>query len=216
MKNLFFLPIILFFSISISGQDDNLKKSFKHEIGINISTLVDNIIFPNESYNFLPDDYFLTYKYHMEKFAIRTRIGGHQRSYNKENAINQNPSNRKGNSSEFNIALGIEKKSTFKNKWTYHYGIESIYHYNYFLHTNVGSTNGENPEIRDTKIGFGFGAILGFNYSIRPWISIGSESTFRFLSSAITSKYVFIDSINNIEGSSKETNSKFILSLIHI
>ncbi len=211
MKNLVLISAILFLSNSLLGQTENSKKKFNHEIGINITNLIDKIIVLSDQYSSLPDDYFLIYKYHLENFSFRARMGGYFNSYNRENSLNQNPTNRKGKNSEFNIALGIERRSKFNSKWSYNYGLESIYHHNYWLRTNVG-TGGENPEIKDTTIDMGFGVLLGFNYSIKSWLSIGSESTFRFLSSTITSKYEYMDTSNNEEGSRKKTDSSFIPS----
>jgi len=208
MKNLFLTLAILFISTFIYAQDEISNKAYNHELGINITSVIENIFRPTQ-YSYFPDEYFLTYKYHTKKISLRTRIGGKKRSYDRENAISQNQSNRKGNNSEFNIAIGIEKRGEFKNKWFYNYGIESIYHYNYSLRTNVG-TNGENPEIHDKRTDMGFGVFLGFNYTIQPWISIGSEATYQFLSSSSNYKYEYMDTSKNEDGFGKETNFNFI------
>ena len=63
-------------------------------------------------------------------------------------------------------------------------------HYGYSLRTNSGM-QGEYPEITEKRTSYGAILLLGIEYRIKPWLSIGSETSLQFVKFKYSKSFEF-------------------------
>lgn len=193
MKKVITTTILLLLLFSLKGQN---TRTTNHEIGINITDVIEILLPGNGELGNQVNQYFLLYKYNLKKFSIRARVGGNISNFSKEvEDINISTSNRMSELRDLRIAIGLEKSTKFKTKWSCNYGFETLIGYKYQLSTNIG-IQGENPEVVNQSFRYGLNLLLGIKYNIKPWLSIGSESSLQFIKEVSSREFNF-DSENN-------------------
>lgn len=175
-----------FFSQNLYAQDgDMMKKETYHELGINVTTFINEFVSLNNNDADL-GDYMVTYKYHFGQTALRFGLGGRLTQLNEDNV---GGATRKTNNSQFDIRVGYEWKKPITKKWAFYTGIDAIASSD----RDVSIANSSVDEVTSTQstTSFGGGPILGIQFFINSHISLGTEGSFYYRYSIISEKSEF-------------------------
>ncbi len=171
-------------SIKTFSQSDTIQKQHRHELGADITGLLNQFFNLNNSNNndFLPSPtYFITYRYHLKKTNIRLGIGG---TYfkNSVSGYKVNDENKVfyNTQTNFSLRIGYEFVSELSKKWQAFYGLDfrpSISNnYVQAQFSNAGYINGYQTE----STTYGFAPLLGFRYRLNDRVSITTEPSFSY------------------------------------
>lgn len=211
MKNKILLLVILstfLFYTDSNGQDE--KKVYKFEIGVETSNLID-LIFPRtgEFYNPPKFDYFLNMKYHLNKYSLRLRFGGQSNTNYRDNNHPTNQRTEESKTSNFNIALGLDKGYHPREKISINFGAESVLHFDNYTHFRDPSQNWAVNQ-KTKGILYGVNLIGGIQFRLRTWLSIGSEASARYYIEKFKTSYEYDNSIDNYESNTNQDGFRFL------
>jgi Outer membrane protein beta-barrel domain len=199
MKKIILITLLLL-SISSYSQTDSLNKKYRHELGADITGLLSQFFYTNNSnyYSKIPL-YFVTYRYHLKKSNLRFGIGG---TYNKQSIngykINGEDKVFYNSQTNFSVRLGYEFVSELSKKWQAFYGIDFrptiINADNQAQYSNGGYING----YKSKSTVYGFAPLLGFRFRINDRVSITTEASFSYNIEKKLSQKTYISLDNNV------------------
>lgn len=176
-KQFLFLFVLIFAQSKVFCQVHNAPFQNKHEIGIDASEIV-NRLFRSGNSPF-ENEYFVNYKYHMEKLSFRLRLSGALLAIDRERERIDSETEDLANRQSLALATGVERQLAFKGRWRANYGIEALYHVS--NSTNKSSNSfGNTTKSRDRYHTVGTNLIVGLQYKISSWLSIASEASYTY------------------------------------
>ena len=208
-KILLFLALFSFFlNVNSNGQDKINVDKF--EVGVEVSNIID-LIFPRtgEFYRAPQLDYFMNMKYHLDKYSLRFRFGGQSNTNQRDNNHPTNQRLIESKTSNFNFAIGLEKRYHAREKISVNFGVESILH---FYNSSTFSDPSQSwPDNKKTKgILYGGNLIGGIQFHIKPWLSIGSEASLKYSIEKFKTAHEFDIVIDNYESNTKDNKFGFL------
>ncbi len=161
MRPLFYLSVAVFFAlpVSLAAQDTDEPKIYRNEIGTDVTSLINQILFVNATDNYQGYEpiYYLTYKRILDKFNLRLGIGGNSIStYNPRESLPDKID--ASTDTDIDYRIGIEKAVELTKRWSFYYGLD-------FRHTISKS----HDDHRGTKQGWGWGENShGYTFAFAP------------------------------------------------
>lgn len=209
------LLIINFFLLLLNPLVSQNDSSFhKFEIGIDASSLIDRIIpHSGEFYSTPRYDYYLNLKYHLDKCSFRIRFGG--KSNKRTNESNFSVSAGSGQSADeyltsyYNFAFGLDKRFYLKEKISINLGTELMLHFFNRYHHRV-FISGDFQDQKTKSISYGTNLIGGFQFYIKPWLSIGSEASITYYKSETKNSNEYTATVDNNNSIYKESDFDFL------
>lgn len=189
LKKLLFLLLL---PVSLVAQDTPDAKNFKHEIGINATQLIKQLIsFSNSNPPTLP--YTLTYKYISGKKAFRFGIGasiardkGESKPLNTPNQF-YGPVPTYFNETIADIRIGYEIQIPIEKRFVGYFGFDIITaldrekSFSVTVNDNLPSFYSYNQTtVNNSTFGIGGGPVAGFQFMINKRISVFTESPLYF------------------------------------
>lgn len=205
MKKVITLTLILNVTLFLHAQTDTLFKGktlrIQGQIGVNITSFVKQFLVLNNTAvtQNSPFDvnakFLMGFKY-VPSVLIGPRAGfGYSTSHNYSNNDLQN-NERSSDDNARSLRLGLELQQILSKRWILCYGIDYI---NSTTSTSTVTTstinNGFPPvttftrtEIQSSSKSTGGGPILGVQFNLNRWVSLGTETSFYYLESKGGSK----------------------------
>lgn len=145
------------------------KKTFKHQIGTDISSLVKNLIDPNLSSEIIfSPDYILTFKSIQNNRAFRAGIGGEINRIvsddNRDDKVTQN---------SLRLRMGFEKQKVISDRWLYTMGMDVK-----FSTSRVKDESGSSFDADSNSKSFGLAPLLGIQFKLTPHLYLQTEASF--------------------------------------
>lgn len=184
MKKTILLTLV-FATTFLYSQSDSIYKKYRHELGADITGLLEqffNLNYSNGMYYTPPvPTYLVTYRYYIKKSNIRFGVGG---NYNKSSVpgytINGQEKTFYNTSNQFSFRLGYEFVNELSKKWQAFYGLDFRPSFanttNETWFSNVGYLNGY---INKTTT-YGLAPLLGFRFRINNRVSLTTETSFTY------------------------------------
>ncbi len=171
MKNLFFLFILLF-ATAAKVQEQAVEKSrFRHEIGVNTTLLLKQIInFSDTKIAISP--YAFTYKMLKNNKGLRFGVGMNLNSINeKQTTFADNKTNLNQNA---NVRLGFEIQRMVNQKWNAWVGFDAVA--SYTNNSNIVDSGFDRVSIGNRTKGAGLAFALGAEWRFNKHFSIATEA----------------------------------------
>lgn len=173
MKSLITL-VLLFFAISPAvAQNTPITSTNNHEVGIDISPFLQRFVSGNSSSGSNTIPFYLMYRYHFDRWAIRAGIGGSFR--NNESIVNDTMDSKSENSI-FNFRLGVEGKIDIYRRWQFFYGVDLYTYTSKSLNQYYFSVDNFNKNLNSEK-GWGAAPLMGLRFKISDRISVTTETS---------------------------------------
>ncbi len=171
MKNLFFLLILLFASTAKAQEKAVEKPKIHHEIGVNTTLLLKQIInFGDTKIAISP--YAFTYKMLKNNKGLRFGIGMNLSSINERQlTFADNKTNLNQNA---NLRLGFEMQRAINSKWNTWVGFDAVA--NYTNNTNINDSGFDRVSIGNRTKGAGMAIALGAEWRFNKHFSIATEA----------------------------------------
>ncbi len=168
------LLFLIILSINYSGfsQNQPITSDNKHEIGFDITLLLDNTIFKTRL-NY-PNLYQLMYRYHFNKWDIRSGIGV---NYGAGKSLTNDTSSIDSENKFFAFRAGVEGKLDFYKRWQFFYGIDLLTRTTIYSSTDKFSSINK-TEYFDKYQRYGVAPLLGLRFKLNKRISFTTESNF--------------------------------------
>ncbi len=204
MKKPILLLITLLFCfshLSVAQTDEEENERF-HEIGINVTTFINEFISLNNNDADL-GDYMMTYKYHMGRNAIRFGLGGRFSQIDEP----VGGGNRVTKENKFDVRLGYEWNQSISKKWSFYYGLDIVGGNSSSV---TVATNSDEITTTEKFTYFGGGPMMGIQFFINSHISLSTESSLYYRYEQETSKVDFsIDTGSNSDVTSTNNLADF-------
>lgn len=185
MKKLL-ITLILLSGLKTFSQSDSLKRTYRHELGADITGLLNQFLNfgsanTNTNYYTPLPTYYLTYRYLLEKTSVRFGVGG---NYSK-NSISDYQIDGKdkvfyNTYTNVSVRIGYEFVSELSKRWQAFYGLDfrpSIFSQdNPASYSNGGYING----FKNASTTLGFAPLLGFRLRLNNRVSITTEASFSY------------------------------------
>ncbi|MFK7774484.1 MAG: hypothetical protein AB8F94_20240 [Saprospiraceae bacterium] len=168
MKKLSSLICLIFLSVIVWGQSDEVEKSsesFKYEIGTDISPLFKSLLKP-KSISFFNTPYVFTFKSIKNNQAFRFGIGGER----KQEFSNDN-SDDKILQRSLRVRIGFEKHRKVSERWQINTGVDLKF-------SNFKFDNNNNNNFNNTSKFFGVSPLLGIQFQLTPHLFLQTEASF--------------------------------------
>lgn len=172
MKKLILSAIILTAAFNLSAQKEPIQQTNHHEIGIDASSFLAQILPGNGGYQNTP--FFLMYRYHFPKSALRFGIGGYA---TKDDAITNDTASSLYQRSGLFLRVGYERKTDFGKHWQFFYGLDARFQFYNLENSNDYS---QSLSLRYTQESsyYGVAPLMGFRFKINERISVTTEASF--------------------------------------
>jgi hypothetical protein len=158
----------LLFTCCLFGQDDeDKKKSFKNELGLNVTSLLADLLGNNNRTD--AGEYLLTYKRVSGNKAFRLGLTANF-SINKENSFRFNNTLTNQN---FQLRLGKEWRQNLSANFQYYFGGDALLGLK-TEESNATITGGTITQ-KDKITSLGIGPVLGFQFALLDRLLIGTE-----------------------------------------
>jgi hypothetical protein len=170
MKKLASLICLIFLSVILWGQSDEVEKSnqsFQHQIGTDISPLFRNLFKPNAN-SFLDAPYIFILKSIKNNRAFRFGIG----TDIKKEVSNDNSDGELLQSS-LRVRMGFEKQKQVSKRWQINSGFDLKFATSKFDDSNNNSFNNDSKS-------FGVSPLLGIQFQLTPHLFLQTEAAFNF------------------------------------
>lgn len=204
MKQFLLGVVLSLCTTTFYAQDADQPAFLKHEIGLNMTSFVENIIsFSGSIENTSP--YLLTYKYHFPKHALRFGIGGAYSTSSLD--VDNDPIDTRNIDADLSFRLGIERQYVLNPRWVTYLGGDLVY---FFDQIKATADSDFDKVVTNRTVGsYGGGLVLGAQFNITPRLNISTESSihifYREENEKITSEE-FPDLFNE---STKKTDTAF-------
>ena len=163
---LWFSTIYLNAQVQVGGND-----KYYHEFGVNISSIIDRVLIIDQDSSLGLNTHYLTYKLHLNKFAIRSGFGLKLNKFQDKNKefidiITYD-------SRSFTGRLGLERRLVLSNRWVSYFGIDGLFGYSGSKH--IIDSGFDRVITSRIKNDFGAGLSFGFQYNILKRLSLVIE-----------------------------------------
>ncbi len=198
MKNLFTICLCLFIGLStIKAQEVEKTQTFKHEVGLDMTDLMRQFLFSNNSFfpvtQNVTESYTLSYRLmYKDKVNLRLGVGGYFN--NGERTLDTINFDIGGTALRYRI--GIDKIQPIKGRWEAYYGIDFFQELG---KTNSTYTSTNNNYIRksvDNQTRSGISPLVGirFRFNERIGLQTSLNAEFYQYSDTNTTTYEVLDS----------------------
>lgn len=194
--------VLLIFTVlapSLHAQEAKTYPFTKHQLGINSTTLLQQILSFGKELDESPAP-FVQYKMYLGSIGLRAGFAGDYNTANEDDGFSDEKS------WFYEARLGAEMRTNLSQRWKLFYGFEGLFRNQ---ETTVKTSDGfATVTNKDTRLDFGGGPIAGLQFEISKHFSIYTEAGlyFRDLS--------FVSRVNNdiFQGNNlkSETNSEQI------
>lgn len=197
MKKSILLLITLLFTLTNilnaqTSQKDQPGKQKFHELGINVTTFINEFVSLNNNDADL-GNYMVTYKYHIGKNAFRFGLGGRFSQLDEP----VGGGNRVTKENKFDLRAGYEWNKPISKRWSFYYGLDAIAGNNQSVTVAV---NSDEVTTTDKSTYFGGGGLIGVQFFINSHISIATESSLYYQHEMTITKADFrLDPSSNFE-----------------
>ncbi len=184
-KYVLLLLMALYLGQPCLAQNQPITSTNRHEIGFDITTLLDYTIFKS-TLNY-PKLYQVMYRYHFTKWDIRSGIGV---NFGEGERLTNDTSQLISNNNYFAFRAGVEGKIDFKKRWQFFYGFDVI------TRRTVSTSALINSSLYDTEYvdkltRYGVAPLLGLRFKINKRVSITTESNFAVYYFDNEQKYIY-------------------------
>lgn len=170
---IFMLPFLL------TAQESGKPKTYRNEVGVDVTSLIDQFFFLNTSNNYgeYRPFYLVTYKRLMKQYSFRLGLGGKS---NATKSPDEELPDRVDNSSYgyMDFRIGLEKNIEFSKRWYLHYGFDFM-HSIYKRHADRSFSSGGwafGADIREQRLALAPTVIIEFKINQR--LSLQMETNF--------------------------------------
>lgn len=167
MKKRFITIGIICFGFAFGYSQNRAFYGKKHEIGVNVTGLISNVLSLNQNQNELTP-YVVAYRLHQKKFSIRFDLNS---VYQSNNIFDINGTFREGSTSNTQLRAGYEKIIVLNKKFAFGYGLDLLGSY--------GNSDSfvSGFFIDRTIVSFGGGPAIRMNFKLSERIVLSTEST---------------------------------------
>lgn len=179
MKNILLIFTLSLLTInSIFAQADSSAKRFRHEFGIDVSSILGDGLVPNafgfstvESYA-----YPLSYRFYTPWANLRVGAGiASAKEVYSSYFSNNGLDTLEGNDMVLNSRVGLEKMHHISKRWAFFYGLDYEYtRYNDFRESKSVSQGFETDWVSESRR-HGFSPLLGFRINFNDRIGLQTE-----------------------------------------
>lgn len=177
MKTISTICILCLFSITIFAQETDEVKPFRHEIGIDVSSILGGVLVES-AFGFTtvePYKFPLNYRLYTPILNFRTAIGISSASEVYSTIYVDGLDTLEGNDIILNARIGIEKMHQIGSRWSFYYGIDYEYsHLNDFRQTKSIS-RGYQTDWTVSGQRHGIAPMLGFRLEFNDRIGLQTE-----------------------------------------
>ncbi len=207
-KILFLLFVSLIFAGQIAAQDDDYTKTsqLKHEIGINATAFVKQILsFGDTATASNNSPYLITYKM-ITNSSIALRFGFGGRYNRQKESFEGFEDSAVLTNSAFDVRIGAEWQKSIAKRWKTSIGLDFIT--NSILEKRVIDTGFDVVTFEEKSFSLGGGPVLGIYFNINDKISLYTEGAAYFTSgeSASTQDFKNFPEFNLEEDNITETD----------
>lgn len=215
MKRIGLVAVFLaFFSVSSGQEIDSVNLiSHRNELGIDVTSLINQIFFINTSDYYYPyfPAYFLAYRYRFAKWSIRSGIGGNFKNQVSPSGYFSGSVNASDDTSKFSsliFRVGAERDFAIGKRWQAYGGVDMKFVNSRDFRNHDYSNGGYLYGHDDKGSSIQFGPVIGFRFLITPRLSISSEASWDFYHEWRTEKNFYIpydDSYPSIPTTNEKT-----------
>ncbi len=198
----------LFTCMLISKLEAQESKPLKNSIGINVTSLLSEVISIGDNKN--TDKFNILYTHYGSKSNFRIGVNAF---YNKEseNNILIGSGITALTEQAYKIRMGFEKRNDLSHKFNFTYGIDALYIY------EASNSEAESGfENTNTINSIGLGPVLRFEYKLSKRISLMTESTMYFIAGNNRDKLTQLGSVIQDKTTKKSNLTTTIPSVLYL
>lgn len=181
MKKLLLL-IALFTTFAASSQTDSSKKQHRHELGVDVTGLLNQFLNlnsnPYATYDY--PVYLMSYRYCLKKGNIRFGVGGYYYKNPVVYEVYGFPRVFYNTQKNVSVRIGYEFVNQLSKKWQAFYGLDFRPGINIIDNQAVYSNSGYIYWNTENSTTYGFAPLLGFRYNLNDRVSILTEASFTY------------------------------------
>jgi hypothetical protein len=163
---------------SIFAQADSMQKRFRHEFGIDVSTILGGILIPGD-FGFVASetyDFPLTYRFYTPIGNIRAGFGiSSANDVYDQFFTNFGLDTLEGNNLILDSRIGLEYMTNINNRWKVYYGIDYEYSRYKDYRQNISNSQGYQTDWTISSKRHGISPVLGFRFEFNDRIGLQTE-----------------------------------------
>lgn len=177
-KNILIICLFLFFAYGMFAQTDSTAKRFRHEFGIDVSTILGGILVPGD-FGFVTAevyDFPLSYRLYTPIANVRAGVGVSAATQIYDQFFNNfGVDTLEGNNLILDSRIGLERMTTINKHWIIFYGIDYEYHRYKDYRQNISSSQGYQTDWTIMSKQHGITPFLGFRFEFNDRIGLQTE-----------------------------------------
>lgn len=177
MKKIFTLSIIVFFTTAIFAQSDTTEKRFRHEFGIDVSSILGGILIATD-FGFAttePYNFPLNYRLYTPIGNLRAGFGLSTVEEIFSGIYSTGLDTLEGKNLALNTRLGIEKMQKLSRLWSFYYGVDYEYSRLRDFRQSKSVSQGYMTDWRIKSRRHGIAPFLGFRLDFNDRIGLQTE-----------------------------------------